>query len=125
MRQNTRIDVNNGPPPDNNKLEDETIQIIQRIVQNKPKIREPDLYNRERNKLKTFFIQYSLYLHFNQKAYRQDINKIMFITSYLRGYTQNWVQPFLTDYIDYEPRSKEDTIIEIFTSVAAFKEKLS
>ena len=65
-----RIDVNNGPPPDNNKLEDETVQIIQRIVQNKLKIREPDLYSGKENKLKTFFIQCSLYLHFNQKAYR-------------------------------------------------------
>ena len=119
------MDVNNGPPPDDNKLKDETIQIIQRIVRNKPKIKEPDLYSGERNKLKTFFIQYSLYLHFNQKVYRQDVNKIMFIASYLRGYTQNWVQPFLTDYMDYEPRSREDSIMEIFMSVVTFKEKLS
>ena len=56
MRQNTRINVDNGPPPDDDKLEDETVQIIQRIVQNKLKIREPDLYSGERNKLKTFFI---------------------------------------------------------------------
>ena len=56
MRQDIRIDVNNGPPLNDNKSEDETVQIIQRIVQNKLKIREPDLYSGERNKLKTFFI---------------------------------------------------------------------
>ena len=49
----------------------------------------------------------------------------MFMVSYLRGYTQNWVQPFLIDYVDCEPGSREDFIIEIFMSVAAFKEKLS
>ena len=47
VRQNTRINVDNGPPPDDNKLKDETVQIIQRIIQNKPKIREPDLYSGE------------------------------------------------------------------------------
>ena len=40
-----RIDIDNGPPPDNNKSEDKTIQIIQRIIKNKLKIREPDLYS--------------------------------------------------------------------------------
>ena len=64
-------------------------------------------------------------MHFNQKAYRQDVDKIIFITSYLRGYTQNWVQPFLIDYMDYEPKSREDSTMEIFISVTAFKEKLS
>ena len=44
---------------------------------------------------------------------------------YLRGYTQTWVQPFLTDYMDCEPGSQENSTMEIFTSVTAFKEKLS
>ena len=47
------------------------------------------------------------------------------MTSYLRGYTQNWVQPFLINYINYEPKSREDSTMEIFISVTAFKEKLS
>ena len=50
------MDVDDGPPPDNNKLKDETIPVVQRIVENKPKIKEPDLYSEEQNKLKTFFI---------------------------------------------------------------------
>ena len=51
-----RINIDDGPPLKDNKLKDETVQIIQRIVKNKPKIREPDLYSEEQNKLKTFFI---------------------------------------------------------------------
>ena len=42
------------------------------------------------------------------------------MASYLKGYTQTWIQPFLTDNVDNEPREREDSIIEIFNSVSAF-----
>ena len=46
------LNINNRPTPSDNKTENSYI----RIIQNKAKKREPDIYNKEYNKLKKFFI---------------------------------------------------------------------
>ena len=66
---------------------------------NIPKIALPDLYHRDRSKLRAFLTQVKLYTGFNGHQFPTDTDKVLWAASHLRGPAFNWIETFLSDYM--------------------------
>ena len=78
------------------------------------KVNTPDEFYGERRKLKSFILQCDLYLRFNEHLYPEEEDQILFLITYLRGDAQNWIQPFVEDYLRNTPATREQITTEMF-----------
>jgi hypothetical protein len=58
-------------------------------------------FNGTRHKLKGFLAGIDLYLRFNQSTFANDPDKILAAGINLEGDALEWMQPVITDYLDY------------------------
>jgi hypothetical protein len=65
-------------------------------------IKALDLYYKDRSKLDSFLILIDIYILFNQYLFRTEVAKIIYIISYLRGITFNWVKIYIKDFIAHK-----------------------
>jgi len=89
-----------------------------------PKVALPDTFSGERSKLKAFLVQLELYMRFNQATLRNEADKILFASTYLRGGAFEWFEPFVTDYVENDEDDREADTVAIFDSWEAFKERI-
>ena len=75
-------------------------------------------------RLATDLGQLELYMRFNQTTLRNDADRILFASTYLRGGAFEWLEPFLTDYVENPEDEREADAIAIFNSWEAFKERI-
>jgi hypothetical protein len=85
------------------------------------KVARPDLFYRDRNKLKGWLLQWDLFFKFEDENVEND-DKACLVASYLRGTAQTWVTPYLTKYLNSD--NDNAAITRIFDEFDEFKEKL-
>jgi hypothetical protein len=89
-----------------------------------------DIFYRDRAKLDNFFIFMDIYIFFNQYLFGSESAKVIYIISYLRGITFNWVKTYIDDFINHKIIKRKVTIItrditqNIFTNYNTFKENI-
>lgn len=71
------------------------------VVPQQIKVSMPDTFDGNRSKLKAFLSHCDLYLGFNSAKYGSEVDKVLWIITLLRGAAFDWIEPFLTDYMDH------------------------
>ena len=91
------------------------------------KVKEPKLFSGKPGQLRPFMTQLRLYFGFNLNPFREDCDKILFVTSYMREGAYEWVAGRLEDYLKYlRQRNRRDNgTNEIFNSFGQFEDKLT
>src|SRR5277367_2642457 len=67
-----------------------------------PKIRIPDTYDGTRTALKRFFMQCNVYLSILNKQFEDELDKVMFAVSLLRGIAADFIKLYVRDWIDHD-----------------------
>ena len=62
-----------------------------------------------------------MYVLMNLGKFREELNKVLFIDSYLEGDVKAWFRLYLRDYIENEEGLREDETKALFTSYNKFK----
>jgi len=69
-----------------------------------PKVPAPNVFMGERGKLRAFLVKLELYIGFNQAKFRSEMNKGLFIISYLKDAAFDWVDLKLHEFLDKTPK---------------------
>ena len=72
------------------------------------KICKPDLYYGDRDKLKSWILQFDRHFHVEGDRIADD-DKVVFATTYMRGDAEKWVTPILERYMDPGIRDASNT----------------
>src|SRR5689334_14066056 len=91
---------------------------LERQVASRVKIKAPDTYHGERNKLDHFFGELDIY--FTSLTGMNDQGKVLFAGSYLRDTAASWFRPYLEDYTKNDGDPKK--FAHIFNDYDNFKE---
>jgi hypothetical protein len=71
-----------------------------------------------------------IYIFFNQYLFGSESTKVVYIISYLRGITFNWVKTYINDFMNHKnikgrvTTIARDTTQAIFTNYDTFKENI-
>ncbi|KAL5371604.1 hypothetical protein DPSP01_014145 [Paraphaeosphaeria sporulosa] len=63
------------------------------------KTHKPDLYYGVRNHTNIWLLQLDLYFY-EEDMEKDNEDKVLFAASYMRGDTGEWIQPYVTKYLD-------------------------
>lgn len=86
------------------------------------KIHQPDLFDGDRKKLKSWLVQFELFFGFNEAQFPTDQSKILYATSYLRKGAFDWMEGYATDFLRNkdDPHEMAQGTREIFASYTEF-----
>jgi hypothetical protein len=62
-------------------------------------IKVPDVFYKDQAKLDNFLISIDIYILFNQYLFSSESAKIIYVISYLRSITFNWVKIYIDDFM--------------------------
>ena len=85
------------------------------------KVKTPDLYYGEREKLEDWLIQFNLYFRFGPPVKEKD--KATLASSYLRGKAAKWIKPALTKYLKGD-NIEGDDVDQLFEEFDNFQERI-
>ena len=68
-----------------------------------------------------FLIQCDLYLYFNSDRINSDTDKVLYATTYLRGKAQQWIRPFLKDWLTSAADARGTETNNLFNSFDYFR----
>ncbi len=88
------------------------------------KISSLNVFTDKRGKLQAFLIKLELYIEFNQTKFRSEINKGLFIVSYLKNAAFNWVDFKLHEFLDKTSKKWMNNKKFIFSNYKKFKDEL-
>ena len=91
-------------------------------TKSKLKIKEPDAFKGEQDKLKAFITQSELYLKYNKV--KVECDKILTIATYLKGDAFKWFKPRIQDFLDYDKSDQDRETVHIFKDYNNFVAKL-
>ena len=89
------------------------------------KVNTPDKYSGECGKLDEFLLQCDLYLSFNSNQISEDTDKVLYVTTYLRGKAQQWIRLYLKDWLDNIMDNQNSIIMALFTLYANFQKNMT
>ena len=106
------------------QLQEHIANLEARQSQRSVKLPKPEFFDGSRSKLRGFLTQMEMQLRMNRQIVNED-DKVVFVSTYLRGQAFEWFEPFIREYQEKEDKDKwSNTTKEIFTSYNAFKKKL-
>jgi len=82
------------------------------------------MFTDEKEKLWAFLIKLKLYIEFNQAKFRSEMNKGLFIVSYLKNAAFNWIDLKLHEFLDKTPKKQMNNKKFIFSNYKKFKNEL-
>ena len=85
------------------------------------RVAKPDLFYGDRHELEGWLLQWDLFFKFEDENV-DDVDKACLVASYMRGWAQTWVKPYLTKYLD--SNNNEDAINRMFNDFEGLKEKV-
>src|SRR5215207_2321069 len=85
------------------------------------KVRSPDLYHGDREKLEEWLLQLNLYFRFGPRIAEKE--KALLAASYLRGKAQKWIMPAMIKYTK-EENDEGDDIDKLFEDFDNFQDKI-
>ena len=88
------------------------------------KINTPEPFDGGRGKLRAFFSQVELFFGFNAERFPTNKHKVLFASTYLRGPAFEWLNSFLTDFLNNEPDKKDNDTVEVTQNYSNFKNNL-
>ncbi len=88
------------------------------------KVSALNVFRDEREKLWAFLVKLKLYIEFNQAKFRSEMDKGLFIVSYLKDAAFDWVDLKLHEFLDKTPKRWMNNKKFIFSDYKKFKNKL-
>ena len=88
------------------------------------KVRTPDVFHGDRDKLRAFLSQVETYFRFNRTSFTTEEDKVVFCSTYLRGSAYNWFEPTLTNFLENTLLNRKALTTAIFGSYIRFKEEI-
>jgi len=88
------------------------------------KVSTLNVFTDEREKLWAFLTKLELYIEFNQTKFRSEMNKGLFIISYLKDAAFNWVDLKLHEFFDKTSKKWINNKKFIFNNYKKFKDEL-
>lgn len=92
----------------------------------------PEPFGGERSKLKGFLVKCELYHGFNAHKFVDDLSKVLWTTTLLKGPAFDWMEPHVTDFMEnktergqIDKEAMNDETIYIFSSWGRFKKRIS
>lgn len=82
-------------------------------------VAKPDFYYGDRNKLENWILQFDTYFHINDNI--ENDNKVVMVTTFMKGAAGEWVKPYLIRYMG-DTVDSENT--RMFEDWQTFKDKL-
>lgn len=61
-------------------------------VRMQSKVKDPDIFNGTRGKLRLYLSQIATYIEFNDNKFRVDPDKVLWATTYLIGADLDWIE---------------------------------
>jgi hypothetical protein len=62
------------------------------------KVQQPDTFDGNRHKLRSFIAQCGLYIAFNKNKFKHETQQVLWAVTFFRGAAFDWVDPILTNY---------------------------
>ena len=91
----------------------------------KIKVREPEPFDGNQAKFKPFVTALQLQFKLHAQQFTHESDKVMYAAAYLTGNTQQWFEPFLTDFINNEEKDRKEETDEYFASFDYFRKQLA
>jgi len=88
------------------------------------KVSALNVFTDKREKLWAFLIKLKLYIEFNQTKFRSEMNKGLFIVSYLKNAAFNWVDLKLHEFLNKTSKKWMNNKKFIFDNYKKFKDEL-
>jgi transposase InsO family protein len=106
------------------QLQEHIANLEAKQSQRSVKLPQPEFFDGTRSKLRGFLTQMEMQLRMNSQIVNED-DKVVFVSTYLRGQAFEWFEPFIREYQEKEDKDDwSDTTKEIFRTYTAFKKKL-
>lgn len=89
------------------------------------KLPKPEFFDGTRAKLRPFLTQMEMQLRMSDKQNLPEADKVIYVSTYLRGHAFDWFEPFIREFQEQPDRDEwSDTTTEVFSSFANFKKRL-
>lgn len=88
------------------------------------KMKEPEPFHGERDKIRGFLTQMRAYQRFNIKPTTTEASKVLHAASYLRGQALAWFEPRMRDYLENPGEAKDGETRLMFEDYDEFEKRL-
>jgi len=90
----------------------------------KVKIRNPDTFDGNRQKLQGFVSQLERYIRIYDDQFEDEEDKVLFASTYLRGTAERWFEPYLNEHLHKEEEERSQTTRDMFDDYDEFVKHL-
>src|SRR5271168_2223377 len=100
---------------------------INTVIARPLRVNTPDAYRGERDLLDAFLLQCDIYIGFSgEKLFPTEVDKVLWVTTYLRGRALAWMQVYTQDLLTYQatPEEQQPLTRQIFGDYAVFKAQI-
>jgi hypothetical protein len=94
------------------------------VITSTPKLPKAENFDGTRSKLRGFLTQMNMHLDVNKFKLTNDADKVIFVSTYLRGQAWDWLEPYVREYYEKDSSEWSNTAVNIFSSYDKFKEHL-
>jgi hypothetical protein len=105
-------------------LREEVIRLRGEQHTERIKMKEPEPFSGERDKLRGFLTQMRAYQRFHMKHTATEASKVLHAASYLRGQALAWFEPRMRDYLENTDEAKDESTRAMFNDYDEFEERL-
>lgn len=86
----------------------------------KVKIRNPDTFDGNRQKLQGFVSQLERYIRIYSDQFEYEEDKVLFASTYLRGTAERWFEPYLNEHLHKPKTAQSQTTKDMFNDYSKF-----
>lgn len=88
------------------------------------KLPKAESFDGTRSRLRGFLTQMDMHLDMNKRRLVGEADKVIFVSSYLRGQAWDWLEPYIREYYEKAPGEWTTTAQSIFMSYRNFRQIL-
>ena len=100
------------------------LQVVAPVIVKPLKVNLLEPFDGSWGKLQTFFSQVELFFGFNADRFVNEKYKVLFDGLYLRRPAFEWLNTFLQDFLNNDPKNKDDVTNIIMQKFSRFKERM-
>ncbi|RFU33171.1 hypothetical protein B7463_g3204, partial [Scytalidium lignicola] len=113
-----------SPDPDPDSEPKDDTEPVLMATPREVKIAMLDLFHGDRRKLKAYLTQTGTYLVLNRDILKEDVQRVLWASTYLRGVAKTWFQPFKDEWFSTNGETKKQEVIDIITNWTNYTTKL-
>ena len=100
------------------------MQVVAPVIAKPLKVNLREPFDGSRRKLWAFFSQVELFFRFNINKFTNEEYKVLFAGLYLQGPAFKWFNTFLQDFLNNDPKDKDNASNVIIQNFFCFKKQM-